>query len=133
MYLRQIPNIERKLYTLLYYSIKCVIVYFQSLQIQLLSIFYLFANQFKNLLIFIRTKTRSYQSISNVSEVLHVPQNVCIIIDEEMSSEELFDLCSLISEVFCSVPIKSLTFYKFDLTVCLLIFINLKLEILDFK
>jgi len=128
--LQQIPGVERKLFTLLSFSIRFAIVHLQSIQIHILSIVILLSVQLKSLLIFMRKMAAKYRLNSStqcnsdvleydekgrlsLDDILHMPQHVCIIINEEMRSEELFELCCLISEVFCSVPIKSLTFYQF--------------------
>lgn len=63
------------------------------------------------------TKKRNYkvfESSTYDNPSLRVPSNVCVILDEEMESERLFELSYLIADVLNSMGIKSLNFYRFQ-------------------
>ncbi len=122
----KISQNERKLYKTIFYSTRFLIIYLQIIKIKLLSILYLIGRHLMNLWVYISTNNVKYQNILtnssrksledtkfSLNKDLCVPQNVCITINEEMNSDELFDICYLISDVFFSMPIKSLTFYSF--------------------
>lgn len=50
----------------------------------------------------------------SVPENLSIPKSICVILDEDVEKDKLYDLFCLITDVFSSMGVKNLSFYKFQ-------------------